>query len=698
MFFKNPKELGQHFRELRSAKKLSISKLARKIGFPNGYLQQVEIGEIWNPGSRPGITKYSHASNNIWECLAKYFGLSYKEIVQNSYLKFGRFHPRILDPETISLTMSSGKSVEDVLNELCAGGAYDTCKKRISPTKTYLLKFARARDYDSLKMCPVSVLDLSVKGLKRAVEDASENAGYHALRNFKNNLMYFVREARRYGLLPPDGPTLISDYSLRNRENTKLPRLYSNTTLPKYRLTPEELVEATGLSGQLKDYFDFSTNILRAPRPIRKRKLTMKTEMNMLLLRAGFLVHRQSIALRDVSLEKLADPDVVQSYVAWLIERNIHKYEKAEGVICDGSFSGVTEHVGKHVIQAHTMAKYYLKDASTSERLKDLHHKLDNPTRIKDKEKLLVSLRDLERVGMSLYPFNSSRIQEMSASSKFQFSQLLEHMRTMKTFLVLNQITTDLGTFDHRYLGRRFAHRVNFSLMIRLLVRIPLRQRNIREMKLGTNLVKDGEKYVIQFRGEQLKIARRGKLTNKLTFQIEPDGTGFYELLDEWLSIWRPCLLNVHRTYIQTEEGQRVINKIQSQCQDVYHSYQGDLPPDSGRVDHDYVFMNQNGIPWTSKSLSTAFKIYCYRYLGVPLTPHLVRDCWATEYLVKTRDLNGHPDVVGAAEMLGDTVQTIYKHYAHILGEKAQVRPKKWLHDYLLGDVNRESEDRSNGD
>jgi hypothetical protein len=139
--------------------------------------------------------------------------------------------------------------------------------------------------------------------------------------------------------------------------------------------------------------------------------------------------------------------------------------------------------------------------------------------------------------------------------------------------------------FPPGYLQRRFAHRVNFSVMIRLLVRIPFRQRNIREMKLGTNLVKDGEKYVIQFRGEQLKIARRGKLTNKLTFQIEPDGTGFHELLDEWLSIWRPCLLNVHRTYIQTEEGQRVINKIQSQCQDVYHSYQGNLPPDSGRVD-----------------------------------------------------------------------------------------------------------------
>ncbi|MCI0416581.1 hypothetical protein L0222_27750 [bacterium] len=41
--------------------------------------------------------------------------------------------------------------------------------------------------------------------------------------------------------------------------------------------------------------------------------------------------------------------------------------------------------------------------------------------------------------------------------------------------------------------------------------------------------------------------------------------------------------------------------------------------------------------------------------------------------------------MIGAAEMLGDTIQTIYKHYAHILGEKAQAKPRKWLKDYLLG-------------
>jgi hypothetical protein len=71
------------------------------------------------------------------------------------------------------------------------------------------------------------------------------------------------------------------------------------------------------------------------------------------------------------------------------------------------------------------------------------------------------------------------------------------------------------------------------------------------------------------------------------------------------------------------------------------------------------------------------FKSAVYRFSGVYLTPHLVRDIWASEYL----DATG--DITGAADRLGDTPQTVMQHYAHILKRKAQNRTETWLTNQL---------------
>lgn len=77
-----------------------------------------------------------------------------------------------------------------------------------------------------------------------------------------------------------------------------------------------------------------------------------------------------------------------------------------------------------------------------------------------------------------------------------------------------------------------------------------------------------------------------------------------------------------------------------------------------------------------------------FRFSGKSINPHLFRDCWATDYLRNTRNKYGSCDIVGAAWMLGNSIEMIEKHYAHILDESAGNRPRKWLLERLSEDPN----------
>lgn len=684
MFLKNPKELGKYFCELRNSKGLSASQLAKAIKYPIEYVRSVERGIIWNPGTKPTKRKHHHAGDNIWESLCTYFSIPYDHIVDNSYLKVGKYHPRVLDPE-VSKNRFPERSLQEVMVQLFNSTAYRWKDKRIAPTRTYLLKFALAKDYESTKTCPASVLDGSLKSIMEFINAKALNEKQHALRNYKNNVSYFVREARKRGFLPKGNDDLISDFQLGTYPRSGGRGFPANPALrvPKYTLSPDELAQASNLMADIQDYTDFSTDPLRASRRTRKRQNTIRSINGYLLREAGFLVHHLNFRPETLRLKTLVEPDKLFPYIKFLMDSNKKKYAE----LFDNTFSGVTRNVERHVQDTYILAKYYLKDSEAAAFIKELHSKLDHAEKIRDKETQLVSLKDLERVGESLYPYNRLRLEEGKAGTLTKRVQTLNYMKEHKQFEPCGYGQTDISPGEHLlFSGRRLANRMIFSLIFRLLVRIPLRQRNIREMKLGKNLIRKGDKYIISFKGKQLKVARRGPDVNHLVFTIERDGTGFFELLEEWLTVWRPCLMNVHRRYIRTKRGHSHVRKAKANAADIYHSLTGYYPPDCGEENHDYVFVNMNGMPFAQGSLYASFKAYAYRYLHIPLTPHLVRDCWATEYLIKTREEKGHPDVVGAAEMLGDSIQTVYKYYAHILGEKAQARPKQWLLKYLKGE------------
>jgi integrase len=179
----------------------------------------------------------------------------------------------------------------------------------------------------------------------------------------------------------------------------------------------------------------------------------------------------------------------------------------------------------------------------------------------------------------------------------------------------------------------RSAYRVGLWLLRRFLVRRPRRPRNVHEMRLQQNLYKDHEGlWRVRFRGQELKVDRRDGGVNRYECPFPPD---LVPLLQEYLTVWRPRL---------AQAGQ------------------------------EHVFLNSKGHLFSANRLTGVVAVTTMRFARVGVTPHLIRDIFATEYLKQ------HPgDAAGVAKRLGNTVQVVYKHYAHLLDQEADTRADAFL-------------------
>jgi integrase len=197
------------------------------------------------------------------------------------------------------------------------------------------------------------------------------------------------------------------------------------------------------------------------------------------------------------------------------------------------------------------------------------------------------------------------------------------------------------------------------SLLIRLVIRIPLRQRNLREMHWepnslaeGRNLYKKSGVWHIRFRGEELKIAQVRGEEHLVEFEFPAD---LVTLLEEWLYKWRPFLLEIQRPEDQGKE--RVTGGQQ------------------------FVFLNWRGCPLSLDHVTHAFERATYKFTGVAVNPHMFRTIFATEYI---RETNNYTD---AAYMLGDCVKTVIERYAKLLDEDCAKRASAWISHKLQGET-----------
>ena len=187
-----------------------------------------------------------------------------------------------------------------------------------------------------------------------------------------------------------------------------------------------------------------------------------------------------------------------------------------------------------------------------------------------------------------------------------------------------------------RYPGARRAALFQRGLMLKLLVRVPLLQRNVREMRLGEHLFKDQDGYwQLHFAGDDLKIGTRGGGVNEYNLNLSTYRPEFIPVLEEFLQVYRPRLPN---------------------------------PTDST-----LLFLSCRGKPFSQLTLQLELSCAVAMRTGQRFYPHLIRTIWATEYLEATQD------ITTAATMLGDTVAVVMKTYYDIVHKDHHAKASAFL-------------------
>jgi hypothetical protein len=191
--------------------------------------------------------------------------------------------------------------------------------------------------------------------------------------------------------------------------------------------------------------------------------------------------------------------------------------------------------------------------------------------------------------------------------------------------------------------GAHRSSRFQQGLILKLLVRVPLRQRNVREMRLDKHLYKDPQTghWHLEFSGGDLKIGKRQGQVNKYEVDLTDYCPDLIPALHEFLQVHRPRL------------------------------------PEAATSP--FLFLTHSGKPFTEHDLRLGLSETVAMRTGQRFYPHLIRTIWATEYIDKTRDFTG------AAYMLGDNVATVLRAYQHILGKDQHAKAKAFLSTALQG-------------
>jgi hypothetical protein len=252
----------------------------------------------------------------------------------------------------------------------------------------------------------------------------------------------------------------------------------------------------------------------------------------------------------------------------------------------------VTASITKYLDDLYTIAQYWLKDKTRADSIIEIIESLGEPSPVYDKDSALVPLSALETAGLLVHPFHP------------------EHMRRNRNTPSLYRHIMDPQhvPLSRYWQGRSvngYGTQVQMSLILRLLIRLPMRQRCIREMKLGHNLKQLPDRsWEIHFQGDELKIGTRRN--SGINIYRHPFPQELEPLLTEWLNTWRPLRLPAQGSPL--------------------------------------VFLTEDRHPWVTGSLNEIFKRTVHRYTGYRTTIHMVRDSFATEYLDATGDVAGAAD------------------------------------------------------
>jgi hypothetical protein len=525
---------------------------------------------------------------------------------------------------------TSDKTLKAVLDTLIERDLIP--RSRIGPIKTAIKQYAIILGYAEPAQCPMIAFHLPDDRRNRLIDERAEGArlgtsagsglGSHALRNVKNNVSYVIRTALRQEIIGPV-PGQLASSKTANSIKTKLITSRNEWIKPnKYVLDPVP----DSLEQEISNYETWSTKIVNRDRPdnLKKRVITFLHHRGTLLRTAGYLVKYRQLDADSIDLAALTDPDNAIGYIDWFIEQQ-------------GRFTGSADLNLARLIALGRYLSIIAESPDQKEifelRVKELRKYRGNlglPEPVTDKTKRWISLRNLESVGLSIYPLNARRISELASDTR-------------------GRLRRDKEGGYKKY--TRYAYRVLQSLLVRLNIRLPLRQRNLREMlwnperpEQGRNLYKREGKWRVRFSSGELKISHVKGKVHRVEHDFPDD---LVDLLEEWLSQWRPILISSQK-----------------------EARMGTEKAGSGQ---EFVFLDSVGTPLALQQVTWAFESATFKFTGVAMNPHMIRTIWATEYIKSTKNF------IDAAYMLGDKVETVLHSYANLLDEDCEKRAQSWL-------------------
>jgi hypothetical protein len=442
---------------------------------------------------------------------------------------------------------------------------------------------AKALTFPDPEHCSLDHLNQPVASLAQTVDAylRTQDKSEYTIRNIKSNLRRLFRLAESHQLFTPLPVHLTPRYDCHARP----PRRGTNREWARhYHLYvaqwPPDLQQA------YHDFVTWATAPLVTGRDasLRKRESSMRSYRDAFEAYFGFLHYIRHLA--PLTFDHLFDSTLITAFVHWHVNELHHRTTLA---------------IRYHLQRFITLTKQYRPLPDVRTHLLALLRTLPLPHPLYNKEEAWVSMDTLERIGCELWPRSS-----------------LDELRQK----------------PHNS-GRKAAFYAGLSLMLRLWRYVPLRQRNMREMRLKDNLYQDVHGlWHITFRGDELKIAtKRGKLN---VFDVYFPET-LVPVLEDYLRVWRPLLLT-------------------------------DDQPSSSRV-----FLASRGVPYTEIRLRTTTKAIVYRYTGQCWHPHITRTVWTTEWIRNSGDFHT------AAVMLNDRLDTVIARYTHLLEEDVAQKAYKLI-------------------
>jgi hypothetical protein len=523
---------------------------------------------------------------------------------------------------------------------------------RIPGIKSSLKQYARCLEYSDLASCPEKSFNLPVRQRNQIIEERAQrltrsrrgdtSLSKRALLNIKDNVSFVLKEALEIGLIAEravKGGAKADSASAKHRYSPGFKELKRTNSkkLPKYVLSEKDLPPL--LRSELDTYFEWTTAEFNPDRrrTRKRRPITATHDRDLLRRIAGFMITRRGAEPKSLRLKSLIEPDVSRAYAAWFIEHHGHVTRTLVFILV--AVKSLADYL--EIIARTVKEKEQMRVASAA--LQEIRERLPDYVTVREKEKYWLPLEQIEQCGINRYPRNELRLVQASPYVR----------RGLRTLSKKHANTTFKYTAVHAFQ----------SLILRLLVRIPLRLRNLIEMcwnphnpEHGKNLYRKDGAWYVRFSGPELKVqSRRGQI-HWIQHKIPAELTW---LVEEVLTVWRPLITEVPYHFPVGDEGENWNYREPPQTS---------APKDKTAPDDVLLFLTASGMPADRNDIRVWVKTATYAYTKVAVNPHLIRDIWATTYIKQTGDF------IGAAKRLGDTIGTVLNHYAHLLDEEAEAR------------------------